>query len=64
MGSGGGIILAFFGAVRAALTLTSGFNIHDWTPGLPFLFFALLAGVALYVRRMPGSRLRELLPVR
>ena len=55
MGAWGAIIMGFFGALFAALTL--GFQLH-WSGlllGLPFLGFVLIALAAGYVIRLPGE---------
>jgi hypothetical protein len=55
MGAWGAIIMSFFGALFAALTL--GFQFH-WTGlklGLPFALFAIIALAAALVIRRPGE---------
>jgi hypothetical protein len=55
MGAWGAIIMSFFGALFAALTL--GFQFH-WTGlalGLPFLMFVAIALAAIAVIRRPGA---------
>lgn len=55
MGAWGAIIMSFFGAFFAALTL--GFQLH-WTGialGLPFLGFVAIAGAAALALRLPGQ---------
>ena len=55
MGAWGAIIMGFFGALFAALTLA--FQLHWSGPilGLPFLGFALIALAAAQVLRRPGE---------
>ncbi|HEY1604138.1 MAG TPA: hypothetical protein VGF77_00900 [Allosphingosinicella sp.] len=55
MGAWGAIIMSFFGALFAAMTL--GLQLHWFgiVPGLPFLVFALIALAAHRVIRLPGE---------
>jgi hypothetical protein len=58
MGAWGAIIMSFFGALFAALTL--GFQLH-WRGamlGLPFLGFVLIALAAVAVIRQPGEGIK------
>ena len=55
MGATGAIIMGFFGAVFAAMTLAMPLGAGGWIVALPFLVFLVIAGAAWRVLRMPGS---------
>lgn len=55
MGSWGAIIMGFFGALFASLTLHWQWQLTGAVLYLPFIMFALIALAAAYVIRMPGK---------
>jgi hypothetical protein len=55
MGAWGAIIMGFFGALFAALTLAFQFGWAGPELGLPFIVFAAIAIAALVVIRRPGT---------
>jgi hypothetical protein len=55
MGAWGAIIMSFFGAFFAALTLALQFQWKGSGLGLPFLGFAAILVLALIVIRLPGK---------
>jgi hypothetical protein len=55
MGAWGGIIMSFFGALFAALTLAFEFHWSGIILGLPFLGFVAIALAATLALRMPGE---------
>ena len=55
MGAWGAIIMSFFGALFAALTLGFQFRWTGLALGLPFLPFAAIALAAIIVIRRPGA---------
>ena len=57
MGAWGAIIMAFFGALFAALTLHWQWHVSAIALAAPYLVFAVIAGAALWVLRMPGEGL-------
>ena len=57
MGAWGAIIMSFFGAAFAALTLYWQYGVVGFALAIPFLVFAALAFAAAYVLRRPGTGL-------
>ncbi|MDB4947915.1 MAG: hypothetical protein JWM27_564 [Gemmatimonadetes bacterium] len=55
MGAWGAIVMSFFGALFAALTLAFGFGWTGMMLGLPFSVFAVIAAAAAAVIRRPGQ---------
>jgi hypothetical protein len=55
MGIWGAIIMSFFGAVFAALTLHWQWDVSSPLLGVPFVVFVAIALTAAYVARLPGS---------
>lgn len=55
MGAWGAIIMGFFGAVFAAVTLAWQYQVTGLALAAPFLVFASIALVATYVLRLPGT---------
>ena len=55
MGASGAIIMGFFGALFASLTLLLQRHWSGLGLGLPFIGFAIIAAVALVVVRLPGD---------
>jgi hypothetical protein len=55
MGAWGAIIMSFFGALFAALTLAFQFGWTGLALGLPFVLFAAIALAAVMVIRWPGE---------
>lgn len=55
MGTWGAIIMSFFGAVFAALTMHWQWNVSGATLALPFAVFAAIGLAAAHVVRLPGS---------
>jgi hypothetical protein len=55
MGAWGAIIMSFFGAVFAAMTLGLPLHLDGVVLGLPFLAFLLIALAAYRVIRLPGE---------
>jgi hypothetical protein len=58
MGAWGAIIMSFFGALSAALTLGFQFGWTGLRLGLPFLLFAAIALAAVMVIRRPGEGIK------
>jgi len=54
MGAWGGIIMSFFGALFAALTLNGSRDVPGWVAFVPFTVFAAVGLAAGYVLRLPG----------
>ena len=54
MGAWGGIIMSFFGAVFAAMTLALQFGWRGTSLSLPFIAFAAISTVAVVISRRPG----------
>ena len=54
MGAWGALIMSFFGAVFAALTMYWQGHVSGSDLALPFIVFALIGMVAAYVIRQPG----------
>lgn len=57
MGTWGGIIMGFFGAVFASLTLALQFGWHGLPVGVPFAGFVAITLAAIVVIRRPGGRI-------
>jgi hypothetical protein len=55
MGAWGAIIMSFFGAIFAAMTLALQFHWNGLPLGLPFLVFAAILALAFVVIRQPGN---------
>lgn len=55
MGAWGAMIMGFFGAMFAALTLSWHWHVTGPALGLPFIGFALIALVAVVIIRAPGT---------
>ncbi len=55
MGAWGAVIMGFFGAVFAALTMDWQWHFSGLTLALPFIVFALVGLAATYVIRLPGT---------
>ncbi len=55
MGAWGGVIMSFFGAVFAALTLSWQVHLTGAGLALPFAVFAAIGLAAAYVIRLPGA---------
>ncbi len=55
MGASGAIIMGFFGAGFASLTLLLQLHRSGFVLGLPFIGFAALASAAIGVIRRPGE---------
>ena len=55
MGAWGALIMSFFGAVFAALTLYWQWHIFGVVLALPFVVFAAIAVAAMIVIRLPGE---------
>lgn len=58
MGAWGALIMSFFGAVFASLTLYWQWHLHGVTLVLPFLGFILIGFAASYVIRAPGEGIK------
>lgn len=54
MGATGAVIMGFFGALFAAMTLATQFGWNGWALALPFLLFAVIALAAWATARQPG----------
>lgn len=55
MGASGAIVMSFFGALFASLTLLLQLQASGIAIGLPFIGFVLIAGAALIVMRSAGT---------
>jgi hypothetical protein len=55
MGAWGALIMSFFGAVFAALTMYWQWHVYGAALALPFFIFAAIALTAAYVIRLPGT---------
>lgn len=55
MGSWGALIMSFFGAVFASLTLYWQWHLTGVALALPFVMFAVIGFAASYVIRLPGE---------
>ena len=55
MGASGAIVMSFFGALFASLTLLLELQVSGMAIGLPFVGFVLIASAALLVMRSPGT---------
>jgi hypothetical protein len=58
MGAWGALIMSFFGAVFATLTLHWQWHWQGAVLALPFLMFLLIVAAAMYVIRVPGDGVR------
>ena len=58
MGAWGALIMGFFGAMFAALTLSWRWHLAGSFLAAPFLVFAIIAALAILVIRLPGTGLR------
>lgn len=58
MGAWGALIMSFFGAVFASLTLYWQWHVYGADLALPFLAFALIGAAAGSVIRIPGDGIR------
>ena len=54
MGASGAVVMSFFGALFASLTLLLQLKNSGLEVGLPFIVFAIVALVALVVAKLPG----------
>ncbi|OUJ12430.1 membrane protein, partial [Acetobacter sp. DsW_063] len=54
MGAWGALIMSFFGAVFASLTLYWHMDLSGIALAVPFLGFLLIGLAAMYVIRLPG----------
>jgi len=57
MGAWGAIIMAFFGALFAALTLHWQWHVSGAALAAPYVLFAAIAAAAIHVLRQPGEGL-------
>jgi hypothetical protein len=55
MGGWGAIIMGFFGAVFAAVTLAWQYHVAGFALAVPFVVFAGIALAAAYLLRLPGT---------
>lgn len=58
MGAWGALIMSFFGAVFASLTIYWQWHVSGAPLALPFLAFVLIGATAGYVIRIPGEGIR------
>jgi len=58
VGAWGALIMSFFGAVFASLTLYWQWHVSGAPLALPFLAFALIGAAASYVIRIPGEGMK------
>lgn len=57
MGAQGAVIMSFFGAVFASLTLYWQEHVTGFALGLPFVVFAVISSAAARILRLPGRGL-------
>jgi len=55
VGAWGAVVMSFFGAVFAALTIYWQWHVSSGTLALPFVVFAIVGLVAAHVIRLPGT---------